>query len=319
MLVALQVELSEEPRGADGDERRAGGVRPEVRREPVEGGPGEVVRDDEGIRVDKQRVLLQDVRNVLQHHPTPREPAERTRRTKRPNETKVAGVRGGEGRGGRGRTLTSAVLSTLSLSSASQRDVSTALGRPTLSTSRKKLFPTSSGATSCGSRMVKWPMPGRTRFFSVEVAVAVPPITSRRADSSAAWPVAAQSLFAVAGPWLDYIRSISLRRVVIGREDAGDRAGRGAYRNWRSYFCVFASGGPLMHPISIYLSHTHHEQYARLHRNRHPCEWQTALGSKCYHYRKRLPRRRTARLHDQERKTSHFIHDYKVSKPISNM
>ena len=217
MLVALQVELSEEPRGADGDERRAGGVRPEVRREPVEGGPGEVVRDDEGIRVDKQRVFLQDVRNVLQHHPTPREHAERT---KRPNEPRWRGVRG-EGERGRGRTLTSAVLSTLSLSSASQRDVSTALGRPTLSTSRKKLFPTSSGATSCGSRMVKWPMPGRTRFFSVEVAVAVPPITSRRADSSAAWPVAAQSLFAVAGPWLDYIRSISLRRVVVGREDAG--------------------------------------------------------------------------------------------------
>ena len=99
MLVALQVKLREEPRGADGDERRAGGVRPEVRREPVEGGAGEVVRDDEGIRVDKQRILLQDVCNVLQHRPAPREHAERTKRTKRPNETKVAGGarRGGEG------------------------------------------------------------------------------------------------------------------------------------------------------------------------------------------------------------------------------
>jgi hypothetical protein len=58
MLMALKVKLSEEPRGADDDEWRAGGVRPEVRREPVEGGPREVVRNNEGIRVDKQRVLL---------------------------------------------------------------------------------------------------------------------------------------------------------------------------------------------------------------------------------------------------------------------
>ena len=50
-----------------------------------------------------------------------------------------------------------------------------------------------------------------------------------------------------------------------------------------------------MHPISIYVSHTHHEQCARLHSNTHPHEWQTASGSKCEGYRKRLTRR-TARL-----------------------
>jgi len=43
--------------------------------------------------------------------------------------------------------------------------------------------------------MVKWPIPGRTRFLSVEVDVAVAPITSSRADSSAACPVAAHSLW----------------------------------------------------------------------------------------------------------------------------
>ena len=42
--------------------------------------------------------------------------------------------------------------------------------------------------------MVKWPIPGKTRFLSVDVDVAVAPITSSRADSSAACPVAAHSL-----------------------------------------------------------------------------------------------------------------------------
>jgi hypothetical protein len=69
MFMALQVELREEARGTDNDERRSGGVSPEVRSEPVEGGSGEVVRDDEGIRVDKLRVLLQNIRNVL-NNPT---------------------------------------------------------------------------------------------------------------------------------------------------------------------------------------------------------------------------------------------------------
>lgn len=67
MLMTLQVKLGKESCGADDDERWARRVRPEVRRESVERGPGEVVRDDEGVRVEKLGVLLQDIRNVL--HP----------------------------------------------------------------------------------------------------------------------------------------------------------------------------------------------------------------------------------------------------------
>ena len=58
MLMTLQVELGEKARGADDDERRSRGAGPEVRREPVKRRPGEVVRDDEGVRVDELRVLL---------------------------------------------------------------------------------------------------------------------------------------------------------------------------------------------------------------------------------------------------------------------
>ena len=42
--------------------------------------------------------------------------------------------------------------------------------------------------------MVKWPMPGRTRFLRMEVAVAEAERTRMREDSSAAWPVAAHNL-----------------------------------------------------------------------------------------------------------------------------
>ena len=186
VLMTLQVKLCEEPCGADDDERRSGGVYPEVRRELIECGPGEVVRHDEGVRVDKLRVLLQDILNVLNptHRPTDQP-------TSRPTN-RINTNTGWESE--KRRTLTSAAASTLSLSSLSHRDVSTALGRPTLSAARKKLFPTSAAVTSLRSSTVKWPIPGRTRFLSVAVAVAVAPITSSRADSSAAWPVAAHSL-----------------------------------------------------------------------------------------------------------------------------
>ena len=315
MLMALQVELSEEPRGADGDERRAGGVRPEVRREPVEGGPGEVVRDDEGIRVDKQRVLLQDVRNVLQHHPTPREPSERTKRTKRPNETKVAGVR--EGGEGTYVDLSSALDTVIELGEPAGR--LDGLGAADALDLEEEVVPDVLGCD------VVWIEDGKVADAGQDEVLQRRGRRRRAADHEQTRGLERRLACRCPEPVGGCGSVVRLYSVDFVEESGywaggrGDRARRGAYRNWRSYFCVFASGGPLMHPISIYLSHTHHEQYARLHRNRHPCEWQTALGSKCYHYRKRLPRRRTARLHDQERKTSHFIHDYKVSKPISNM
>jgi hypothetical protein len=37
-------------------------------------------------------------------------------------------------------------------------------------------------------------MPGRTRFLSIDVDVALAPMTRMRADSSALWPVAAHRL-----------------------------------------------------------------------------------------------------------------------------
>lgn len=91
-------------------------------------------------------------------------------------------------------TVISAAISTLEFNSESSLAASTALFLPILSISRKKLFPTSSPVTTLGSRIVKWPIPGRTRFFRIEVDVAVAPITNRRALSSAAWPVAAHNL-----------------------------------------------------------------------------------------------------------------------------
>lgn len=91
--------------------------------------------------------------------------------------------------------LVSATPSTLSLSSASNRTASTALFFPMLSNpSRKKLFPASAWVTVSWSRMVKWPIPGRTRFFRIEVDVARPEMTSTRADSRAVWPLVAQRL-----------------------------------------------------------------------------------------------------------------------------
>ena len=65
MLMALQIKFREEARSAYGNEGRSGGVSPKVRSEPFKGGPGKVVGNDEGIRVDKLRVLLQNIRNVL--------------------------------------------------------------------------------------------------------------------------------------------------------------------------------------------------------------------------------------------------------------
>ena len=67
MFMTLQIKFCEEARSADDDEGGSGGVSPEVRSKPVKGGPGEVVGNDEGIRVDKLRVLLQNIRNVLIH------------------------------------------------------------------------------------------------------------------------------------------------------------------------------------------------------------------------------------------------------------
>ena len=67
MFMTLQIKFREEARSADDDERGSGRVSPEVRSKPVKGGPGEVVGNNEGIRVDKLRVLLQNVRNVLIH------------------------------------------------------------------------------------------------------------------------------------------------------------------------------------------------------------------------------------------------------------
>lgn len=80
----------------------------------------------------------------------------------------------------------SALLSTLSLSSASNRTASSARDFPMLDCpSRKKLFPASSGVTFLWSRIVKWPMPGRTKFLRIEVDVADPDMTRIREFSSA--------------------------------------------------------------------------------------------------------------------------------------
>ncbi len=67
MFMTLQIKFREEARSAYDNEGRSGGVSPEVRSELVNGGPGEVVGNDESIRVDKLRVLLQNIRNVLIH------------------------------------------------------------------------------------------------------------------------------------------------------------------------------------------------------------------------------------------------------------
>ena len=57
---------------------------------------------------------------------------------------------------------------------------------------RKKLLPASEGETRASSRMVKAPMPGRTRFLRMAVAVAEEERTRTWAASRAAWPSAAQ-------------------------------------------------------------------------------------------------------------------------------
>jgi len=57
---------------------------------------------------------------------------------------------------------------------------------------RKKLLPASEGEERASSRMVKAPMPGRTRFLRMLVAVADEERTRRWAASRAFWPEAAQ-------------------------------------------------------------------------------------------------------------------------------
>ena len=115
------------------------------------------------------------------------------------------------------RVLVSATPSTLSLSSASNRTASEALFFPMLwKPSRKKLFPASGWETDSWSRMVKWPVPGRTRFFRMDVDVARAEMTSTRAASSADWPLAAQRLSK------GTIKASFSERIVK------------TYRNWRS-------------------------------------------------------------------------------------
>ena len=83
-------------------------------------------------------------------------------------------------------TRVSAVPSTLSFISSSNLTASSARFLPMLSgPSKKKLFPASTSETFSGSRIVKWPIPGRTRFLRIEVDVADAETTRMRADSSA--------------------------------------------------------------------------------------------------------------------------------------
>lgn len=123
----------------------------------------------------------------------------------------------------------SALLSTLSLSSASNRTASSARDFPMLDgPSRKKLFPASSGDTCALSRMVKWPIPGSTRFFRIEVDVADPEMTKMREFSSALWPVAAHRL------------------KVRVRCSTSNIDSKETYRSWRSYRLVLLSGCALL-------------------------------------------------------------------------
>lgn len=93
------------------------------------------------------------------------------------------------------KSLVSATPSTLSFNSRNSGTASSARYLPTLSCPlRKKLLPASAGVVSEASRMVKWPIPGRTRFLRMEVLVAEAEVSRMRADSRAAWPEAAQSL-----------------------------------------------------------------------------------------------------------------------------
>lgn len=93
------------------------------------------------------------------------------------------------------RLRRSALPSTPSLSSPNNLTASSALDLPILDDpSKKKLLPASSPVTLAGSRMVKWPMPGNTRFFRADVDVAVPDITRMRDDSRAFCPDAAHRL-----------------------------------------------------------------------------------------------------------------------------
>ena len=68
MFMTLQIKFREEARSPYGNEGWSGRVSPEVRSEPFKSGSGKVVGNDECIRVDKLRVLLQDIRNVLIHN-----------------------------------------------------------------------------------------------------------------------------------------------------------------------------------------------------------------------------------------------------------
>lgn len=88
-----------------------------------------------------------------------------------------------------------ALPSTPSFNSLSKRTASPARDFPMLDgPSKKKLFPASSGVTFPGSRIVKCPMPGRTRFFSIDVDVADAEMTKILECSRALWPEAAHRL-----------------------------------------------------------------------------------------------------------------------------
>ena len=124
-------------------------------------------------------------------------------------------------------SLMTASPSTLSLSSRRRGTASCARDLPMLEgPARKKLLPASAGDATAVSRMVKWPMPGRTRFLRTAVAVADEERTRMREDSRAFWPDAAQSLQTI------WMRHYSVEGGVAGTD-----------RSWRSYRLVLLSGG----------------------------------------------------------------------------
>mmetsp|Transcript_9254 Transcript_9254/g.29184 ORF Transcript_9254/g.29184 Transcript_9254/m.29184 type:complete len:344 (-) Transcript_9254:91-1122(-) len=77
---------------------------------------------------------------------------------------------------------------TCSFSSLSRRVTHSARGLPRSASSRKKLFPRSRAVTSAPSITVNEPMPGRTRFFSASVPVALPLSKHSLHRSSASCP-----------------------------------------------------------------------------------------------------------------------------------
>lgn len=121
--------------------------------------------------------------------------------------------------------LTTAAPFTLSFSSLRRGNASSARSFPTLdSPLRKKLFPASAGCTIAGSKRVKCPIPGNTRFLRIAVDVAEAESRRIREDSKADCPEAAHNL------------SIWFR---LKLRPQGYRA---PYRSWRSYLLVLLSG-----------------------------------------------------------------------------